>query len=104
VGEAERDAGRSGEALAAYSEGLELRRQLRQALGDSPQVLDDLAVSLMQIAASPLLTVPERNAALDEAVCLLERLAASAPQNITYAQRLNTARQMAQNSNLNPAA
>ena len=83
---------------------LELRRQLRQALGDSPQVLRDLSVSLMQIATSPLLTVPERKAALDEAVGLLERLAAAAPQNTTYAQLLNVARQMAQNSKLNPAA
>ncbi len=44
--------GRTSEALAAYRESLDICRQLRQALGDSPQVLRDLSVSLNKVGGA----------------------------------------------------
>ena len=48
-GDACATAGRGEAALAAYRESLALRRQLRQVLGDGPQVLRDLSVSLSNV-------------------------------------------------------
>ena len=45
----ERDLGDLGAARAAYRESLELRRQLLSALGDAPQALRDLSVSLNKV-------------------------------------------------------
>lgn len=45
-GDALRDLGRHNEALAAYSEALQLQRGLREQLGDQPIVLMDLPISL----------------------------------------------------------
>lgn len=42
------------EALRAYRECLEIFRQLRKALGDSPQVLRDLSVSLIKVGEAEL--------------------------------------------------
>jgi tetratricopeptide (TPR) repeat protein len=49
VGDVESEAGRGEVALVAYRESLEIRRQLRVALGDGPQVLRDLSVSLERV-------------------------------------------------------
>jgi predicted TPR repeat methyltransferase len=49
LGDAESEAGRGEAALQAYRESLELSRQLRQALGDGPQVLRDLSISLERV-------------------------------------------------------
>ena len=46
VGQTERDSGRLDAALAAFRESLEICRRLRQTLGDTPQVLRDLSISL----------------------------------------------------------
>jgi hypothetical protein len=35
--------------MAVYRESLELRRQLRASLGDTPQVLRDLSISLLRL-------------------------------------------------------
>ena len=46
IGTSELEQGRLAAASAAYRESLDLSRQLRAALGDTPQVLRDLSVSL----------------------------------------------------------
>ncbi len=46
LGDAQRDAGQTQQALEAYRESLALRRALRASLGDEPQVLRDLSFSL----------------------------------------------------------
>ena len=46
LGDFEREAGNFPAAAAAYRESLELRRQLRASLGDTPQTLRDLSISL----------------------------------------------------------
>jgi tetratricopeptide (TPR) repeat protein len=94
VGDAESQAGRGEQALAAYRESLQIARQLRQALGDSPQVLDDLAVSLVRLATQPGLEMQERQSYFDEALSLEERLVAALPQNIKYRQRLEGLRSL----------
>ena len=48
-GKAERDGGRLDAAAQAYRESLELRRRLREQLGDTPQALRDLSVSLNNV-------------------------------------------------------
>ena len=49
LGGVEADLGNLEPARAAYRESLELRRQLRDALGDTPQALRDLSVSLNKV-------------------------------------------------------
>ena len=49
VGRTERDLGNLEAARTAYRESLELRRRLREALGDTPQALRDLSVSLNNV-------------------------------------------------------
>lgn len=49
VGEVAHNLGDLESAHAAYTESLEIRRQLRSAFGDTPLVLRDLSVSLMNI-------------------------------------------------------
>ncbi|MFH1898137.1 MAG: hypothetical protein ABH886_07870 [Candidatus Desantisbacteria bacterium] len=48
-GRVDKDLGRLEEARTAYAESLELCRRLREALGDAPQTLRDLSVSLDNI-------------------------------------------------------
>jgi tetratricopeptide (TPR) repeat protein len=61
VGQVARDLGRPEEAREAYQESLALRRQLRAALGDTPQVLRDLLTGLVPSA------MLERNAGVNDA-------------------------------------
>jgi tetratricopeptide (TPR) repeat protein len=49
VGQVSRDLGDLEAARAAYAESLDLRRQLRSALGDTPQALRDLSISLNNV-------------------------------------------------------
>ena len=49
VGDVERDSGRLDAALQAFRESLEIRRRLREQLGDTPQALRDLSVSLDKV-------------------------------------------------------
>ena len=90
-GDANLDAGRASEALAAYRESLQLRRELRQSLGDSPQVLDDLAVSLERIAQLGGDDPQAQHAAVDEAITLRERLVAVTQRSVYHSRRLQTA-------------
>ena len=99
VGRAENDAGHGQEALAAYRESLEIRRQLRQALGETPQVLDDLAVSLERLAAAQATDVGGRKAAIAEAIALRERLVAVTHGAHYYVQRLEHAQTLANTVN-----
>ena len=86
------DNGDERAALEAYRESLGLSRQLQAALGDSPQVLDDLAVSLERLGRADKMDAPQRLDAVREAVLLRERLVAAMPDSDFYAQRLTTAR------------
>ena len=95
VGAAEAQAGRGEAALAAYRESLALRRQLREALGESPQVLDDLAVSLERMAVADDADMVTRQAAASEAVAIRERLVAAMPDSPWHAERLAVARSVA---------
>ena len=99
VGGAENDAGHGQEALAAYRESLEISRQLRQALGETPQVLDDLAVSLERLAAAQATDVGGRKAAIAEAIALRERLVAATHGAHYYVQRLERAQTLADTVN-----
>ena len=49
IGASELEQGRLVSASTAFRESLDLRRQLRTALGDTPQVLRDLSVSLNKV-------------------------------------------------------
>ena len=88
--------GQLEEARSLYGESLAICRQLRHALGDNPQVLDDLAVSLERLAqmdgGAP---VTERKAAMQEALNLRERLVEATQQSPWYVTRLERAQQMA---------
>ena len=88
-------AGRGEAALAAYRESLALRRRLRAALGDTPQVLDDLAISLERIAVADAAPIAERQAAAQEAVALRQRLAAALPDVPAQRERLAVAERLA---------
>jgi hypothetical protein len=79
LGDAESEAGRGEAALSAYRESLEIRRVLREQLGDGPQVLDDLATSLERCGAIGLTPLAQRRTFLAEAVALREQLRAAIP-------------------------
>jgi len=81
------------DALVAYRESLGILRQLREQLGDSPQVLDDLAGSLVRCGAVQACPLPEQRACLQEAVALQEQLVA-ALQSERHRQRLRTAQDL----------
>ena len=99
-GDANTDMGHGSEALAAYRESLDIRRQLRQALGDTPQVLDDIAVSQERLAQLDTLPTKDRIEAMQEALALRERLVAATKQSQYYIKRLQGARGLAQRLNL----
>ena len=88
VGEVARARGDWAEAEAVYRESLDLRRQLVERLGGTPEALDDLAVSLLHMALVP----PGYSGALAEAVGIYESLAARFPDVPRYAERLAAAR------------
>ncbi len=52
LGQVERDLGNPEAARAIYRESLDLCRRLREAVGDTPQALRDLSVSLEQVSGS----------------------------------------------------
>ena len=72
------------QAEAVYRESLALRRQLVERLGGTPESLDDLAVSLLNVAAIP----PGDSAARAEAVAIYRRLRTRFPDTARYVQRL----------------
>ena len=76
LGEVELLSGRLDAARAAYTESLALCRDLRAALGDSPQVLRDLSVSLDKLGEVELLSgrLDAARAAYTEAYELANKL------------------------------
>ncbi|MEQ1717048.1 MAG: tetratricopeptide repeat protein, partial [Hyphomicrobium sp.] len=76
AGKVEYALGRLEEARAAYAESLELRRRLRQTLGDAPQTLRDLSVSLDNVGGvdKDLGRLEEARAAYAESLELRRRL------------------------------
>ena len=100
VGGAEDAAGHGSQALAAYRESLDIRRQLRQTLGDTPQLLDDLAVSLERLAGTDTLALDDRQAALQEALHLRERLVSATDQSAYHVGRLKNAKRQAESLGL----
>ena len=72
------------QAEAVYRESLALRRQLVERLGGTPESLDDLAVLLVNVSATP----PGDSAARAEAVDIYRRLCTRFPDTVRYAQRL----------------
>ena len=96
LGDAQLAAHQVEQALEAYQESLGLRRQLREVLGDSPQVLDDLAVSLERLAG----VEPDRQQRVvwqDEALAWRQRLVDGCPDPLAqsrYRQRLELARRL----------
>ena len=73
------------QAESAYRESLEIRRQLVQRLGGTPEALDDVASALASLA---LLPNGQSAGLMAEAIAIYERLAQSFPQVVRYAQRL----------------
>ena len=95
VGDAEAAAGRGEAALAAYRESLVLARRLRAALGDTPQVLGDVAFSLERMAAADAAPTADRRAAAQGAVSLRQRLADALPDMPAHRDRLAVAERLA---------
>jgi tetratricopeptide (TPR) repeat protein len=79
VGQVARDLGRPEEAREAFQESLALLRQLRAALGDTPQVLRDLSVSLDNVGevARDLGRLEEARESYQESLALLRQLRAA---------------------------
>ncbi len=71
-----------------------LARQRRQALGDSPLVLDDLALALERMASLTTQPHQDRVAAIHEALALRRRLVAALPSSDGHARRLAVAEQI----------
>jgi hypothetical protein len=95
TGDAEAAAGRGEAALSSYRESLGLSRRLHAALGDAPQVLEDLAFSLIRMAVCPAATTQEQLDAADEAVRLERRLAEAFPDVPAYRSRLDLVERIA---------
>ncbi|MBK7677047.1 MAG: tetratricopeptide repeat protein [Candidatus Accumulibacter sp.] len=72
------------QAEAVFRESLALRRQVVERLGGTPESLDDLAVLLVNVSATP----PGDSAARAEAVDIYRRLCTRFPDTVRYAQRL----------------
>jgi hypothetical protein len=79
-----RDLGELESARGAYAESLDLRRQLRAALGDTPQALLDLGFSLWQIARLERDAGQDASAALAEGRGIADRLLAFQALNTNY--------------------
>ena len=84
VGQVARARGDWTQAEAVYRESLDLSRQLVGRLGGTPEALEDLAVSLSNLADIPSGNIAER----DEAIQILESLIARFPSVPSYAERL----------------
>ena len=76
------------QAEAVYRESLDLSRQLVERLSGTPEALEDLASSLLNVAEVP----PGNEAMRDEAIRLYETLASSFPGEPRYSERLATLR------------
>ncbi len=88
VGQVARAQGDWSQAEAVYRESLDLSRHLVERLGGTPEALEDMASSLLNVAG-----VPPANAAMrDEAIQLYETLASSFPGNPRYPKRLASLR------------
>ena len=76
VGDVARALGNLTDAQRAYGESLQISRQLRDRLGDSPEVLRDLSVSLNRVGDVARESGDRTNAreAFEEALLLLQRL------------------------------
>ena len=96
VGDVARAQGDGSQAEAAYRESLALRRQLVERLGGTPEALEDLAISLLNVAAVPPGTASLRA----EAVQIYEVLAGRFPEVERYAERVAALR--GDNPNLPP--
>ncbi|MBN8517853.1 MAG: hypothetical protein J0L71_08260, partial [Candidatus Accumulibacter sp.] len=80
-------------ARSAYGEGLELRRRLRTSLGDTPQVLRDLSVSLERVGgvAADLGDLEAARSAYGEGLELCRQLHAALPEHPRFAKELTDA-------------
>jgi tetratricopeptide (TPR) repeat protein len=89
-GDVDKELGRLEEARAAYAESLELRRRLREALGDAPQTLRDLSVSLDNVGGvdKELGRLEEARAAYAESREIRTRLAKTFPDVPQYRKDL----------------
>ncbi len=90
VGQTERDLGNLEAARTAYRESLELRRHLREALGDTPQALRDLSISLNNVGRTErdLGNLEAARTAYRESLDIARRLARSFPDQPQYRQDL----------------
>lgn len=78
------------EAGQRYGRSLAYRERLREAVGEVPEVLDDLGLSLLRLAqlGAPTKSAPDAMAYLDRAAAIYERLA-SAPGDVpAYREKL----------------
>ena len=78
--------GNLSEAQLAYSESLAIARQLRERLGDAPESLRDLSVSLNRVGdlARDLGNLSQAREALRESLLINRRLAAAFPERSEY--------------------
>ena len=90
-------------ARAGYAESLELRRQLRAALGDSPQTLRDLSIALNKVGGVDEAEgrLEKAKTAFAESLQITARLAEAYPDIPQYRADLNWVRQRL--ASINPA-
>ena len=90
VGDVARERGRWEEAEGAYRENAQVSNALRDRLGDSPQVLDDLARAQIRLGRLLLATgrAAEAQRHIREAEALLDRLSLVYPERPEYEARL----------------
>ena len=90
VSQTEGDLGNLEAARSTYRESLELRRRLREALGDTPQALRDLSISLDNVGQveGDLGNLEAARSAYRESLELARRLARTFPDQPRYQQDL----------------
>ena len=90
MGKVEQELGNLEPARAAYRESLELSRQLRASLGDSPQALRDLSVSLERVGdvESKLGNLEPTRAAFRESLGIARQLRQAFPNHVQFKQDL----------------
>ena len=92
-------------AAAGYAkEAIDIARRRIEAVGETPQALDDLAVSLERLAAEPSVVVIERRSSIAEALAIRQRLETAMPQTGKYALRLVVTRQIAASIGVSPSS
>ena len=90
MGRVERDLGNLEGARGAYRESLELCRQLREAVGDTPQALRDLSISLDNVSRveRDLGNLEAARSAFRESLEIARRLRRSFPDQPQFQQDL----------------